>query len=167
MRVLAVLVRGVSWRRDSAAAGGRGDGGGVDGAGEGKLTMETNNDGGPAFPLGHPGMQERNPGMLLRDYFAAHMQIDDRLAKCIRAMDDTALEIMGEGAEFFARWPDVEREEAATETGPLTGLTDWLALSEIQKVYRRLELETKALARVRYMTADAMLAARARPEAKP
>lgn len=139
------------------------------------------NDGGPAFPQplwseplhtgncapDYPSNGWGAGGMSLRDYFAAHMQIDDRLAKCVRAMDDTALEIMGESAEFFARWPDVERDEAATETASLAGLTDWLALSEIQKVYRRLELETKVLARVRYMTADAMLAARARQEAKP
>lgn len=93
-----------------------------------------------------------NPGMTLRDYFAAHMQADDRLVKCVRAMDDSALEI-------FARFPELEREEHITEVD----LTHWHTLgSEAAKVARRLELEAKAIARVRFMQADAMLAERAK-----
>jgi hypothetical protein len=88
--------------------------------------------------------------MSLRDYFAAHVQADDRLVKVIRAMDDTALEI-------FALHPDAEREEHITEVE----LTVWGALpSEVAKVARRLELEAHAIARVRYMQSDAMLCAR-------
>jgi len=89
----------------------------------------------------------------LRDYFAAHVQADDRLVKCIRAMDDTALVI-------FAVNPTAEREEHITETGMLVGEPDWLALDEVGKVTARLELEARAIARVRYMQADAMLKAR-------
>jgi len=97
-----------------------------------------------AFP------DEMHCGMTLRDYFAAHVQADDRLAKVIRAMDDTALEI-------FALHPECEREEWVGEVN----LTAWAILpSEVAKVARRLELEAYALARVRYMQADAMLAER-------
>lgn len=99
-------------------------------------------DGGPAFPV--------HGGMTLRDYFAAHMQEDDRLVKCIRAMDDSALEL-------FALHPDIEREEHITEIE----FTNWGALpSQVAKIARRLELEAKAISRVRYMQADAMLKAR-------
>lgn len=109
---------------------------------------EQMNDGGPAFP--HDGQIDYTGGMTLRDYFAAHCQEDDRLVKCIRAMDDKALEV-------FALNPDFEREEWITEVE----LTDWSALpSEVAKITRRLELEAKAIARVRFMQADAMLAAR-------
>jgi diadenosine tetraphosphate (Ap4A) HIT family hydrolase len=91
-----------------------------------------------------------NEGMSLRDYFAAHMQEDDRLVKCIRAMDDRAL-------EWFALHPGIEREEHITEVE----FTNWSELGgEVQKVARILELEARAIARVRYMQADAMLAAR-------
>lgn len=86
----------------------------------------------------------------LRDYFAAHVQADDRLVKAIRGMDDTALEL-------FALHPDLERDDAMTEVD----LTCWQALpSQVSKVARRLELEARAIARVRYMQADAMLKAR-------
>jgi hypothetical protein len=115
------------------------------------------NDGGPAFPHyrqweDRKGYTETDvaDGMTLRDYFAAAVQADDRLVKCIRAMDDGALEI-------FALHPTVEREEHITEIN----LTDWAALpSEVAKIRRRLELEARAAARVRYMQADAMLKAR-------
>lgn len=93
---------------------------------------------------------DASSGMSLRDYFAAQVQADDRLVKCIRAMDDAALEL-------FALHPDCEREEHITDVD----LTCWAALpSEVAKVARRLELEARAIARVRYMQADAMLAAR-------
>ena len=114
-------------------------------------------DGGPAFPtestIGEPG----KPGISARDYFAAHVQADDRLVKCVRAMDDTALEI-------FALHPTVEREERITEVDlEALALTNWLALpSEVAKVARRLELEARAIARVRLMQADAMLVERER-----
>lgn len=89
-------------------------------------------------------------GMSLRDYFAAHVQADDRLVKVVRAMDDSALEI-------FALHPNAEREEHITDVD----LTCWAALpSQVAKVARRLELEARAIARVRYMQADAMLQAR-------
>jgi hypothetical protein len=92
--------------------------------------------------------------MTLRDYFAAQCQADDRLVKCVRAMDDKAL-------EYFALYPDSEREECITEVR----YTEWHALpSEVAKVTRRLEIEAKAIARVRYMQADAMLAARKGPQ---
>lgn len=91
-------------------------------------------------------------GMSLRDYFAGQVQADDRLVKVIRAMDDSALEI-------FALHPDCEREEHITEVD----LTVWAALpGQVAKVARRLELEAAAIARVRYMQADAMLKERAR-----
>jgi hypothetical protein len=116
------------------------------------------NTGGPAFPVNTSNAGERgacypHSGMDLRDYFAAHVQADDRLVKCVRAMDDTALEI-------FALHPDAEREEAITETGILAGETMWHAMSAVEKVTARLELEAKAISRVRYMQADAMLKAR-------
>ncbi|WP_420465573.1 hypothetical protein [Panacagrimonas sp.] len=123
--------------------------------------MSAPNDGGPAFPVwelnGHGQQETTGFGMTLRDYFAAHVQADDRLVKCIRAMDDTALAI-------FALHPTAEREEHITETGILSLVPDWAALDEVGKVTARLELEAKAIARVRYMQADAMLKAR---EVKP
>lgn len=100
---------------------------------------------------------EHNQGITIRDYFAAHCQEDDRLVKCIRAMDDESLEI-------FARFPELEREECLTEVH-MDRLTCWPSLgTEVAKVTRRLELEAKAIARVRYMQADAMLAARETPQ---
>lgn len=135
--------------------------------------MTTNNqkkdDGGPAFPRAYSEVSlpadkdlgiaatthsiDPQDGMSLRDWFAGQVQADDRLVKCVRAMDDVALEI-------FALHPTCEREEQITETGPLEGKTQWLGMSEVQKVTARLELEAKAIARVRYMQADAMLEAR-------
>jgi hypothetical protein len=114
--------------------------------------------GGPAFPgfdyIAQDG--KKNPeGMTLRDYFAAQVQADDLLVKCIRAMDDTALAI-------FALHPTAEREEHIKETGMLYGEPEWLALDEVGKVTARLLLEAKAIARVRYMQADAMLQERAK-----
>jgi hypothetical protein len=94
-------------------------------------------------------------GMSLRDYFAAHCQEDDRLVKCVRAMDDRTLEL-------FALFPSIEREEHITEIEQVE-YTDYLGMSsELQKVVARLMLEAKAIARVRYMQADAMLAERQR-----
>jgi hypothetical protein len=108
-------------------------------------------DGGPAFPMS--GTEDRNGnvtypehGMTLRDYFAANCQEDDRLVKCIRAMDDTAL-------AMFALHPDSERDEWITETES----TNYLGLSEVEKIVKRLEIEAQAISRVRYMQADAML----------
>lgn len=119
----------------------------------------------PAFPqpCTRDGYAANSPygmaggGLSMRDYFATHVQADDRLVKCIRAMDDVALEL-------FAVAPDVEREEWITETGPLEGKTKWHAMTEVEKVTARLQLEAKAIAKVRFMQADAMLEAR---EAKP
>lgn len=131
------------------------------------------NDGGPAFPIPPSAVIDGNGsihvvdaadrcsgGMTLRDYFAAHAQQDDRLVKCVRAMDDEALHLLGEQSAFFAKHPESERDEWITETE--SGLTplNWQGLSEVQKVYQRLKLEAKAIAAVRYMQADAMLAAR-------
>jgi len=122
------------------------------------------NDGGAAFPhpmthatavMACPRCNRRvtASGMSLRDYFAAHVQADDRLVKCIRSMDDASLEL-------FALHPDCEREEWITDVD----LTVWAALpTEVAKVRRRLELEANAIARVRYMQADAMLAKRQDP----
>lgn len=113
-------------------------------------------DGGPAFPSVQPDeltVDKCNWGMSIRDYFAAHVQADDRLVKCVRAMDDTAL-------LMFAVYPDMEREEWITETGDLNGANVFAGKSEVEKVTLRLTLEAKAIARVRYMQADAMLAAR-------
>lgn len=109
------------------------------------------NDGGPAFPNITPDMQViGGPGMSLRDWFAGQCQADDRLVKCIRAMDDTAL-------EFFARFPDSEREEHITEAD----FTNWAELGpEVAKITQRLQLEAKAIARVRFMQADTMIAVR-------
>ena len=78
-------------------------------------------------------------GMSLRDYFAAAVQADDRLVKCVRAMDDKDLAI-------FALCPDAE--------------ADFFVLGQVEKYVLRFELEAKAIARVRYMQADAMLRAR-------
>lgn len=89
----------------------------------------------------------------LRDEFAGRLQADDRLVKCVRSMDDTALEV-------FALYPELEREEHITETGMLAGSTMWQAMSAVEKVAARLELEAKAISRVRYMQADALLKAR-------
>jgi hypothetical protein len=117
--------------------------------------MSAKPDGGPAFPRPEASGIDAQEGMSLRDYFAAQCQEDDRLVKCIRAMDDTALVV-------FALHPTAEREEHITETGPLAGVPNWLALDEVGKVTARLELEAKAIARVRYMQADAMIAERDR-----
>lgn len=106
------------------------------------------NDGGRAFPGDFVWM----PGMSLRDYFAAHVQADDRLVKAVRAMDDVALAV-------FALHPTVEDNDWIAQTGPLDP-TDWESLSEVEKVTKRLMLEAKAIARVRFMQADAMIAAR-------
>ena len=114
-------------------------------------------DGGPAFPINpetnmsHKGEIYREcMGLTMRDWFAGHCQEDDRLVKCIRAMDDAALEI-------FALHPNLERDENLTEVE----FTCWGALpTEVAKIARRLELEAKAIARVRFMQADAMLAVR-------
>lgn len=138
------------------------------------------NDGGPAFPNSDtlaanraglvassafdPGSPERDNaymqaqsmsmrGMSLRDWFAGQMQADDRLVKCIRAMDDTAL-------EQFALFPDSEREDWITDTDIIEGKTRWEAMTEVEKVTARLKLEAEAIAIVRYMQADAMLRAR-------
>ena len=106
-------------------------------------------DGGPAFPQNDATVNRINnlDGMSLRDWFAGQAQEDDRLVKCIRAMDDTALEL-------FALHPGVERDEHITEID----FTNWDALpSQVAKIARRLELEASAIARVRWMQADAML----------
>jgi hypothetical protein len=116
------------------------------------MSTQNINDGGPAFPCegGHSSGLYPAPGMTLRDYFAANCQADDRLVKCIRAMDDKSL-------EFFALYPDSERDEHITAVE----YTDWSSLpSEVAKVKKRLELEANAIAKVRYMQADAMLKAR-------
>ena len=112
-------------------------------------------DGGDAFPTpvdaaGQPGYS----GMTLRDWFAGECQEDDRLVKCIRAMDDRSLEV-------FALYPDAEREEHLAEID----FENYAELpSEVQKVTRRLEIEARAIARVRYMQADAMIAEKRRRE---
>lgn len=86
-------------------------------------------------------------GMTLRDWFAGQCQEDDRLVKCIRAMDDRSLEL-------FAQHYELEREEHITALE----FTDYSMLdTEVRKIARRLELEAKAIARVRFMQADAML----------
>jgi len=90
--------------------------------------------GGPAFPVNE---HTDHPGMSLRDWFAGMVQADDRLVKCVRAMDDTDLAI-------FARCPTAE--------------ADFMALGEVEKYIKRFELEAKAIARVRFMQANAMLA---------
>jgi len=130
-------------------------------------------DGGPAYPgfagtdgygmckrLGNETWERYEAGVSVRDFFAAHLQVDDRLVKCVRAMDDTALEVFGDHAEYFALYPESERDEHVTETGPLDGKTQWHAMTEVQKVYRRLELEARAIAIVRFMQADQMIQAR-------
>ena len=124
-------------------------------------------DGGPAFPVEgfspNLGSIIRSSGMTMRDWFAGQLQIDDRLVKCVRAMDDRALEVFGSDMTRFALHPNLEREEHITETPfPLPEATAWDAMNEIQKVRRRLELEARAIAVVRYMQADAMLAERKR-----
>ncbi len=107
------------------------------------------NDGGPAFPQKEP-LTSAERGMSLRDYAAIHCQADDRLVKAVRAMDDNTLAI-------FALSPDLEREDWITE---LENASNYLGLEEVEKVVKRLSLEAKAIARVRYMQADAMLRAR-------
>ncbi len=89
----------------------------------------------------------------LRDYFAVNMQEDDRLVKCIRAMDDNALLV-------FALHPESEREEWITETGVLNGNDLFAGKTEVEKIAVRLKLEARAIARVRYMQADAMIVER-------
>ena len=97
--------------------------------------MSTHDDGGPAFPrtgsyfaeigVAHYGVPFE--GMFLRDWFAGSMQEDDRLVRCIRAMEDNALEV-------FALCPGTERVEWLTETEP----TQWLAMhAEYGRLDRR------------------------------
>jgi hypothetical protein len=94
----------------------------------------------PAFtPFLHSMTRE-----MLRDYFAANVQADDRLVKSVRAMDDHDLAI-------FARCPDAESE--------------FFRLGEPEKYVLRYLLEAKAIARVRYMQADAMIAEREKAKA--
>lgn len=111
-------------------------------------------NGGPAFPTDSEHQNGPNSyhfeGMTLRDYFAANMKEDDRLVKCIRAMDDSALAV-------FAIAPNSEREEWITE---IDDACEYIGLAEVEKIAKRLEIEAKAIARVRYMQADAMLEAR-------
>jgi len=80
------------------------------------------------------------------------MQEDDRLVKCIRAMDDTALLI-------FATHPTAEREEWLTECLSDDGRVIAWPAEQVAKVVLRLRLEAKAIARVRFMQADAMITA--------
>lgn len=108
--------------------------------------MSAQGDGGPAFPRSPHTGEPSDYGMSLRDWFAGTMQEDDRLVKCIRAMDDRNLEL-------FALHPTVEREEHITET-------QWIGMDEVEKIATRLELEARCIAKVRYMQADAMLSAR-------
>lgn len=121
--------------------------------------MTTKRDGGSAFPAvtrfrSKSGIEiDRSSGMTLRDWFAGTMQADDRLVKCVRAMDDTAL-------EMFAKHPDSEREEWITEK--MESEIGWITMTELEKITTRLTLEAKAIARVRFMQADAMLAERDR-----
>lgn len=116
--------------------------------------MSRPDDGGQAFPIPESEWDNRSEGMTLRDWFAGECQEDDRLVKCIRAMDDKAL-------EMFALHPDAEREERLTEID----FENYSALpSEVQRVARRLEIEARAIARVRYMQADAMIAEKRRRE---
>lgn len=114
-------------------------------------------DGGHASPISWQspdGMMVAEPGMTLLDWFAGTMSEDDRLVKCIRAMDDKAL-------EYFALYPSSEREEHITEVD----YTDWGAIpTEVEKVAKRLELEAKCIACVRYMQAAAMIAEKRRRE---
>ena len=131
--------------------------------------MKNLNDGGPAFPCSVRRSEKymddggygrtrtvtvQEGGMTLRDWFAGQVQADDRLVKCVRAMDDKALEL-------FALHPDIEREGHITEVD----FTCWDALpTEVAKVARRLEMEARAIARVRYMQADAMINERSQHE---
>lgn len=124
----------------------------------GWAVVSARDDGGPAFPVPcntdevYTDPRTLYRGMSLRDWFAGTMQEDDRLVKCIRVMDDSALEI-------FALHPTLERDENITEVE----LTEWMVLpSQVAKVARRLELEARAIARVRYMQADAMLEERSK-----
>ena len=103
--------------------------------------MPTNN-GGPAFPM-PSGSEPRvnqvthyNEGMTLLDWFAGETSADPALVKAVREMDDQVLAI-------FARRPGAE--------------LDFLALSEHDKSLLRFELEAAAIARVRFIQADAML----------
>ena len=121
--------------------------------------MSKPNDGGPAFPQsesknGNPMGDEYGKsasGMSLRAWLAGTMQEDDRLVKCIRAMDDTALLL-------FATYPTVEREEWITETKQLCGENVFAGKAEVEKVVIRLRMEASAIARVRVMQADALIA---------
>jgi hypothetical protein len=119
--------------------------------------MSKPNDGGPAFPITvhmpykKGGWKQQLPGMSLRAWLAGTMQEDDRLVKCIRAMDDTALLL-------FASHPGVEREEWITETKILCGENVFVGKEEVEKVITRLRMEASAIARVRMMQADALIA---------
>jgi hypothetical protein len=100
--------------------------------------------------LDYPGQDMQiefgKPSMTLRDWFAGQLQVDDRLVKAVRAMDDTDLAI-------FAIHPDSERDDWIADA-------DYHGLSSVEKIIKRLEIEARAIARVRYMQSDAMLKAR-------
>ena len=84
------------------------------------------NDGGPAFPVGSIGNAYMD-GMSLRDWFAAHAIVTDKLSATI------AEELMGEKTPV------------------------WTTETEMARVVWWVQVE----ARLRYIKADAMLAARA------
>lgn len=88
------------------------------------------NDGGPAFPTNGPDHGVYGAGMTLRDYFAAHVQVD---ITCIHV--DLARKLTGR--EF----PDPDKQSDWT---PLAASKFW---ADAEAAYR-------------YMRADAMLRAR-------
>lgn len=126
------------------------------------MTKDTSKPAFPSMPsviYDESGKATTFPGMTLRQWYAGIMQEDDRLVKCIRAMDDTVLLL-------FATSPGIEREEWITQTKQLCGENVFAGKAEVEKIIRRLRMEAAAIARVRFMQADAMLAA-SEQEQKP
>lgn len=97
--------------------------------------MDELNDGGPAFPCLDSGLSEvlslREPGMMLRDYFAAKARIDDMFAPTSGMSESAAVALVGSKQPSYVE-------------DPMGHLLWW----------------SDAVARWKYAQADAMLRAR-------
>ena len=123
-------------------------------------------DGGPAFPYafehdGHANISGFAPGMSLRDWFAGNFQIPAEMDKSIDQADDgDLLERYGTAAEreqgfrmvFGSTNPQFRHMFANVEVSGNA--------MPLENILLRQKLEARVRAEMRYIEADAMLAAR-------